>query len=96
MRRHFNELRRRGRILHDFVCPQEMLPPLPPDTTPIGGGVGGTGGGVGGTGGGFPPPVDGGIAGTGGGFPPPIDGGGPIGGSGGPIGRGGAGGTTGK
>jgi len=96
VRRHFNELRRRGRILHDFVCPQEMLPPLPPDTTPIGGGVGGTGGGVGGTGGGFPPPVDGGIAGTGGGFPPPIDGGGPIGGSGGPIGRGGAGGTTGK
>jgi len=96
VRRHFNELRRRGRILHDFVCPQEMLPPLPPDTTPIGGGVGGTGGGVGGTGGGFPPPVDGGIAGTGGGFPPPMDGGGPIGGSGGPIGRGGAGGTTGK
>ena len=50
--RHFNELGRRGRILHDLVCPQEMLPPLPPDTTPIGGGVGGTGGGVGGRGGG--------------------------------------------
>ena len=41
--RHFNELGRRGRILHDMVCPQEMLPPPPPDTTPIGGGMG-TGG----------------------------------------------------
>jgi len=57
--RHFNELGRRGRILHDLVCPEEMLPPPPPDTTPIGGGVGGAGGG-------FPPPRDGGITGTGG------------------------------
>jgi hypothetical protein len=38
--RHFNELRRRGRILHDLVCPEEMLPPLPPETTPIPGGMG--------------------------------------------------------
>jgi hypothetical protein len=50
--RHFHELDRRGRILHDLVCPDEMLPPPPPDTTPIGG--------VGGQGGGFPPPTDGG------------------------------------
>ena len=72
--RHFNELRRRGRILHDLVCPQEMLPPPPPDTTPLGDGAGGTGGGGGGTGGrgggaggrGAPPPVDGGVSGTGG------------------------------
>ena len=42
--RHFNELGRRGRILHDLVCPEEMLPPPPPDTTPIGGGMGGFGG----------------------------------------------------
>ena len=47
--RHFNELRRRGRILHDLVCPEEMLPPPPPETTPIGGGMGGPDGG-------FPPP----------------------------------------
>ena len=40
--RHFNELGRRGRILHDLVCPEEMLPPPPPETTPIGGGMGGT------------------------------------------------------
>jgi hypothetical protein len=66
--RHFNELGRRGRILHDLVCPNEMLPPAPPDTTPIGGGVGGTGGGVGGFGGGSPPPKDGGAVGTGGTF----------------------------
>ena len=39
--RHFNELGRRGRILHDLVCPQEVLPPPPPETTPIGGGMGG-------------------------------------------------------
>jgi hypothetical protein len=44
--RHFNELRRRGRILHDLVCPEEMLPPLPPETTPIPGGMGGRDGGV--------------------------------------------------
>ena len=53
--RHFNELGRRGRILHDLVCPEEMLPPPPPDTTPIGGGMGGfggTGGPIGGRGGG--------------------------------------------
>jgi hypothetical protein len=59
--RHFNELARRGRILHDLVCPEEMLPPPPPDTTPIGG-QGGVGGG------GMPPPrFDGGVGtGTGG------------------------------
>src|SRR6185369_12008816 len=66
--RHFNELDRRGRILHAFVCPQEMLPPPPHDTTPIGtgtGGAGGTGrGGAGGTG--TPPPRDGGVTGAGG------------------------------
>ena len=43
--RHFNELGRRGRILHDLVCPEEVLPPPPPETTPIGGGMGGSGGG---------------------------------------------------
>jgi hypothetical protein len=52
--RHFNDLDRRGRILHDLVCPDEMLPPLPPDTTPIPGG--------GSIDGGFPPPKgDGGV-----------------------------------
>jgi hypothetical protein len=45
--RHFDELGRRGRILHDLVCPEEVLPPPPPETTPIGGGMG-TGGGMGG------------------------------------------------
>lgn len=55
--RHFNELARRGRILHDLVCPEEMLPPPPPDTTPFGGGTGGRGG---------PPTRDGGVSGTGG------------------------------
>jgi hypothetical protein len=64
--RHFNELRRRGRILHDLVCPQEMLPPPPPDTTPIGSGTGGFGGGAGGFGGGFPSPKTGGTTGSGG------------------------------
>jgi hypothetical protein len=59
--RHFNELARRGRILHDLVCPEEVLPPPPPDTTPISTGVGGAGGG-------FPPPRDGGPTGTGGAF----------------------------
>ena len=44
--RHFNELRRRGRILHDLVCPEEVLPPLPPETTPIPGGMGGRDGGL--------------------------------------------------
>jgi hypothetical protein len=34
----FNELGRRGRILHDLVCPNEILPPLPPDNIPLGGG----------------------------------------------------------
>jgi hypothetical protein len=73
--RHFNELGRRGRILHDMVCPDEVLPPPQPDTTPIPGcmvsttGMGGTGGGMGGRSGGPdggpPPPLpDGGIAGT--------------------------------
>jgi hypothetical protein len=56
--RHFNELGRRGRILHDLVCPEEMLPPPPPETTPIPGG---------GPDGGFPPPrFDGGFIGAGG------------------------------
>jgi hypothetical protein len=65
VRRHFNELDRRGRLLHAFVCPQEMLPPPPPDTTPLPGGTAGTGGGMGGFGGSFmPPPRDGGIGGT--------------------------------
>jgi hypothetical protein len=63
--RHFNELGRRGRILHDLVCPDEVLPPPPPDTTPIGGGIGGTTG-TAGTGGGFGGTT--GKAGTGGGF----------------------------
>jgi hypothetical protein len=71
--RHFNELGRRGRILHDLVCPEEMLPPAPPDTTPIGGGagIGGFDGGTAGTGG-FPmpqpppPKADGGFSGAGG------------------------------
>jgi hypothetical protein len=65
--RHFNELGRRGRVQHDLVCPQEMLPPPPPATTPIDGADGG----VAGTGGTFPPPFDGGFtgaAGVGGGF----------------------------
>src|SRR5262249_10340638 len=70
--RHFRELDRRGRIRHDLVCPEEILPPPPPDTTPIGTGTGGTFGGTGGTfggtgGTGFPPPRDGGIGGFGGG-----------------------------
>jgi hypothetical protein len=41
--RHFNELRRRARVLLDLVCPDEVLPPLPSDTTPIGSGMGGVG-----------------------------------------------------
>ncbi|HEY8926481.1 MAG TPA: LamG domain-containing protein [Polyangia bacterium] len=81
--RHFNELGRRGRILHDLVCPQEMLPPPPPDTTPLGGAggfnggsggfMGGSGGRVGGVGGRSgtspppPPPTDAGV--------PTVDGG---------------------
>ena len=84
--RHFNELDRRGRILHDLVCPEEMLPPPPPDTTPIGGGMG-----SGGTGGGLP---DGGMAGSGG----PIGGRGgpPTTGSGGTTGAGGIVGRRGR
>jgi len=74
--RHFNELGRRGRILHDLVCPEEMLPPPPPDTTPIGG--------QGGAGGGPPPRFDGGIpTGTGGAIGGP-DGGASTGAGGGP------------
>jgi len=73
--RHFDELDRRGRILHSFVCPQEMLPPPQPETTP-GGGTAGTGGGMVGTGGtGFPPPKDGGVMGTGAGGSFSTDGG---------------------
>ncbi len=69
----FNELGRRGRILHDLVCPNEQLPPPPPDTIPVGGGpdggMRGPDGGVGGPdGGGFPgdpfPPPPGGFAGA--------------------------------
>ena len=54
--RHFNELGRRGRILHDLVCPEETLPPPPPDTTPIVG--------QGGADGGSPSPKDGGFTGA--------------------------------
>jgi hypothetical protein len=61
--RNFNELGRRGRILHDLVCPNDPLPPPPPDTTPIGGGTGGVG--VGGKGGGVT--GSGGTFGSGGG-----------------------------
>jgi hypothetical protein len=77
--RHFNELGRRGRIMHDLVCPEEVLPPPPPATTPIGG--------MGGAGGGPPPRFDGGIAGSTG-----IGGRGAIGGvdAGIPTGAGGA------
>ena len=74
--RHFNELARRGRILHDIVCPEEVLPPLPPATTPLPSGTGGTGGPIGGRGGpgvggtigsgGFIGSPDGGISGSGG------------------------------
>jgi hypothetical protein len=58
--RNFNELGRRGRILHDLVCPEEILPPPPPETTPIGGGMTGAGGR-----GGPLPGFDGGMTGTG-------------------------------
>jgi hypothetical protein len=51
--RHFNELGRRARILHDLVCPDEVLPPPPPETTPLGG--------QGDGGGSLPPPTDAGI-----------------------------------
>jgi hypothetical protein len=64
--RNFNELARRGRVLHDIVCPNEQLPPLPPDEVPLpsgpDGGMG-TGGFFGGTGG-----FAGGTAGRGGGM----------------------------
>lgn len=60
----FNELNRRGRILHDLVCPNEPLPPPPPDTIPIGGGPDGGGtGGFTGRDAGFPPPGAGGAPG---------------------------------
>jgi hypothetical protein len=53
--RNFNELARRGRVLHDIVCPDEHLPPLPPDVVPAGGGpdggFGGNGADAGGVGG---------------------------------------------
>ena len=65
--RNFNELARRGRVLHDIVCPTEQLPPLPPDEVPLpsgpDGGVMGTGGFFGGSGGAF-----GGTGGTSGGM----------------------------
>ncbi len=55
--RNFNELGRRGRILHDLVCPNDPLPPPPPETSPgpdgpDGGGTGGFTGGTAGFGGG--------------------------------------------
>jgi hypothetical protein len=58
--RNFNELARRGRVLHDIVCPDEHLPPLPPDEVPLPGG--GPDGGFGGS-----PGTDGSV-GEGGGF----------------------------
>jgi len=71
--RNFHELGRRGRILHDLVCPNDPLPPPPPDTSPgPGGGMGPDGGpaddgGFGGFGGSFGGGSDGGMAtGTGG------------------------------
>jgi hypothetical protein len=88
--RHFNELGRRGRILHDLVCPEETLPPPPPETTPLGGGMGGFGGGFGGVagaGGSFPPPkFDGGVTGVGGAVGGGFDAGSPTG-AGGARGR---------
>ncbi len=66
--RHFDELGRRGRILHDLVCPEEMLPPPPPATTPLPSGAGGTGGPIGGRGGpgvgGSGGPIPTGVGGT--------------------------------
>jgi hypothetical protein len=52
--RNLNELSRRNRLMHALICPDDPLPPPPPDTIPIGGmgGVGG-GGGFGGPDGGF-------------------------------------------
>jgi hypothetical protein len=50
----FDELRRRGRILHGFVCPNEPLPPPPPDTIPGNNNDGGFGGGGGTVDGGGP------------------------------------------
>jgi hypothetical protein len=52
----FNELGRRGRILHGLVCPNDPLPPPPPDTLPgngLDGGIADGGGGSGGAGGSF-------------------------------------------
>jgi hypothetical protein len=109
--RHFNELGRRGRILHDMVCPEEMLPPPPPDTTPIGTGTGGVGGtgkggasgtGIGGAGGSTGRAGAGGasMVGSGGsGFPPPDGGVSGVGGTFGSTDGGmptGAGGVGGK
>jgi len=48
--RNFNELARRGRVLHDLICPDEHLPPLPPDEIPL---PSGPDGGFGGNSGGF-------------------------------------------
>ncbi len=44
VQRNFNELGRRARKLHAVICPDEPLPPPPPDTTPGFGGSFGTGG----------------------------------------------------
>ena len=59
--RNFNELGRRARVLHGFICPNEQLPPPPPDTTPVTNGPDGGFGGFGGS-----SPVDGGRGGVGG------------------------------
>jgi hypothetical protein len=53
----FNELGRRGRILHDLVCPNEPLPPPPPDTIPLPDGGPADGGGGGSRDGGRPIPM---------------------------------------
>jgi hypothetical protein len=68
--RNFHELGRRGRVLHDLVCPNDPLPPPPPDTSPGPGGGPGPdgGGGFGGDTGGFGGGIGGGMAGASGGF----------------------------
>jgi uncharacterized membrane protein YgcG len=63
--RNLSELKRRNRVMHAIICPDDPLPPPPPDTIPIGGpdgGFGGRGGGVDGGG----PGGGGGIMGGGG------------------------------
>ncbi len=62
--RNFNELARRGRVLHDIVCPDEHLPPLPPDEVPLPGGPDGGFGGFGGFSGGTDASAGGGFGGS--------------------------------